>query len=65
MAGEMIGEEFKPYGKDFASAALYFAELTKARTLLESMAGAARKHDEPEMPSEIKIKRRLYTETAL
>ena len=56
MAGEMIGEEFKPYGKDFASAALYFAELTKARTLLESMAGAARKHDEPEMPSEIKIK---------
>lgn len=56
MAGEMIGEEFKPYGKDFASAALYFAELTKARTLLESMAGAARKHDEPEVPSKIKIK---------
>lgn len=56
MRGEVIDEEFKPYGKDFASAALYFAELTKARTLLESMAGAARKHDEPEVPSEIKIK---------
>ena len=56
MAGEMIAEEFKPYGKDFASAAFYFAELTKARTLLESMAGAARKHDETEMPPEIKIK---------
>ncbi|MDI6722617.1 MAG: tetratricopeptide repeat protein, partial [Candidatus Aenigmarchaeota archaeon] len=56
MQDEVIDKEFKPYGKDFASAALYFAELTKARTLLESMAGAARKHDEPEVPPEIKIK---------
>lgn len=56
VAGEMINEEFKPYGKDFASAAFYFAELTKARTLLESMAGAARKHDEPGVSPEIKTR---------
>jgi len=56
MRGEAIEQEFKPYGRDLASAAFYFAELTKARTLLEAMAGAARKHDEPEVSSEIKNK---------
>jgi hypothetical protein len=56
MHGETIEQEFKPYGRDLASAAFYFAELTKARTLLEAMAGAARKHDEPEVSSGIKSK---------
>jgi CHAT domain-containing protein/Tfp pilus assembly protein PilF len=56
MRGEVIDEEFKPYGKDIAPAAFYFAELTKARTLLEAMAVAARKHDEPEVSRDIKIK---------
>jgi len=54
--GETIEQEFKPYGRDLASAAFYFTELTKARTLLEAMAGAARRHDEPEVPSGIKSK---------
>jgi CHAT domain-containing protein/Tfp pilus assembly protein PilF len=45
---------FKPYGRDPAESALYFAELAKARTLLEVMVGAARKYDDPEIPREIK-----------
>jgi CHAT domain-containing protein len=56
MRGEAMDQEFKPYGRDLASAAFYFAELTKARTLLETMAGAARKYDEPEITSDIKRK---------
>jgi tetratricopeptide (TPR) repeat protein len=56
MAGEAIEQEFKPYGRDLASAAFHFAELTKARTLLEAMAGAARTYDEPEVSAGIKRK---------
>jgi len=56
MGGETMEQEFKPYGRDLASAAFYFAELTKARTLLEAMAGAARRYDEPEVSSEMKRK---------
>ncbi len=51
---ERQGDGFKPYGRDLASSAFYFLELTKARALLETMAGSARKYDEPEIPSEIK-----------
>jgi CHAT domain-containing protein len=56
MRGDAMDQEFKPYGGDLASAAFYFAELTKARTLLEAMAGAARKHDEPEVSPEIRAR---------
>ncbi len=56
LRGEREDEEFKSYGRDLASAAFYFAELTKARTLLEAMAGAARRYDEPEVPAGIKEK---------
>lgn len=56
MRGETIEQEFESYGRDLASAAFHFAELTKARTLLEAMAGAARKYDEPEVSAEIKRK---------
>jgi CHAT domain-containing protein/Tfp pilus assembly protein PilF len=47
-------DSFKPYGRDLASGAFYFSEFTKARALLEMMAGSVRKYDEPEIPSEIK-----------
>jgi CHAT domain-containing protein/Tfp pilus assembly protein PilF len=56
ISGEIIDEEFKPYGKDFASAALYFSELTKARTLIDTIRNAERKYDDPDVPSEIKMK---------
>lgn len=44
----------KGFGGDCASAAFYFAEMTKARNLLETMAGAARKYDDPQIPPGIK-----------
>lgn len=56
MSGEPINEEFKPYGKDFASAALYFSELTKARTLIETIRNAERTYDDPDVSSGIKTK---------
>jgi CHAT domain-containing protein/Tfp pilus assembly protein PilF len=47
-------DAFRPYGRDAASSAFYFAELTKARMFLEMMAGAVRKYEEPQIPSDIK-----------
>jgi len=52
--GEQQDDAFKPYGRDAASSAFYFAELTKARTFLEMMAGAARKYEDPQIPSGIR-----------
>jgi len=49
-------ESLKKYGGHAASAALYFAEMTKARTLLEMMAGAVRKYEDPQIPTRIKSK---------
>ena len=54
LRGEAMDNEFKPYGRDLASAAFYFSELTKARTLLEAMAAGAKTYDEPEVSPEIK-----------
>ena len=54
LRGERHDNSFKPFGRDLVSAAFYFSEFTKARALLETMAGSARKYDEPEIPSEIK-----------
>lgn len=56
IAGEVIDDEIKPYGKDLASAAFYFVELTKARTLLEAMAGSAKGYNYAEISLEIKAK---------
>lgn len=56
ISGKTQDEIFKPYGADAASSAFYFSELARARTLLETMAGAARKYDEPKIPAEIKEK---------
>ncbi|MCS7185170.1 MAG: CHAT domain-containing protein, partial [bacterium] len=45
---------FKNYGNTSASSAFYFSELTKARTLLEAMAGARKKIESPEIPQDLK-----------
>jgi len=54
LLGKKQDERFKPYGRDPASAAFYFAELTKARALLEMMAGSVRKYNEQQIPSDIR-----------
>jgi len=54
--GENAGDAFKPYGKDIASVAFYFSEMTKARTLLEAMAGSAKGYDYAEISPDIKAK---------
>lgn len=51
-----IQEEFKPYGKDLLAAAFYFSELTKARTLAESIASTKKGFEEAEIPNSIRIK---------
>ena len=53
--GEAMAPEFRPYGKDPATAAWYFTEMTKARMLLDHMAGAAGKYEDRDMPREIRI----------
>lgn len=46
----IIGKDpFSAYGKDLASAAFYFSESTKARTLIEEIANSARKYESPEI----------------
>jgi CHAT domain-containing protein/Tfp pilus assembly protein PilF len=54
--GESQDNAFRLYGRDAASSAFYFAELTKARMFLEMMAGAARKYEEPQIPPDIRNK---------
>lgn len=44
------------YAENPASAAFYFSELTKARTLLEAMAGAKKKTEYAEIPQDLKEK---------
>ncbi|MBI5748713.1 MAG: tetratricopeptide repeat protein [Nitrospinae bacterium] len=48
--------DFSPYGKDLSSAAFYFAESTKGRTLLEAMAESSKKSQRVELPEEIREK---------
>jgi len=54
ISGKTQDDIFRPYGPDPASSAFYFSELARARTLLETMAGSARRYDEPKIPAEIK-----------
>ncbi len=56
LRGEMSDDSFKLYGRDLASGAFYFSEFTKARALLEMMAGSVRKYDELQIPSDIRNK---------
>lgn len=54
--GETQDDVFRPYGRDAAASAFYFAELAKARMFLETMAGAVRKSEDPQIPAHIKSK---------
>lgn len=51
LRGQAADSSYKSYGRDPASAAFYFAEMTKARSLLEMLAGAARRYDDPQIPA--------------
>ncbi|MBW2569657.1 MAG: CHAT domain-containing protein [Deltaproteobacteria bacterium] len=54
--GEKMDDSFRTYGKDTASAAFYFSEMTKARTLLEAMAASAKKSQSVKIPQYLKEK---------
>ncbi len=54
--GYQLPDEFRTYGSNPASVAFYFSELTKARTLLETMAGAARKVQTADIPPDLKTR---------
>ena len=54
LAGEAQEEGFRTYGRDAAASAFYFAELAKARTLLESMAGAAKTYEDAQIPPDVR-----------
>ena len=49
-------KKFSVYGKNLASAAFYFSEMTKARTLLEAMAESAKKSRSVKIPQYLKEK---------
>ena len=53
---EAQDDAFRPYGRDAAASAFYFAEFTKARMFLEMMAGAVRKYEDPQIPTDIKTR---------
>jgi tetratricopeptide (TPR) repeat protein len=48
--GERVDPVFAAYGQSLAASAMYFAEATKARTLLETMAAAARQTTKVALP---------------
>lgn len=56
LQGEKPDEQLKAYGKDLASEAFYFAELAKARTLLEAMAASSKQYDDTNLPTGIKTR---------
>lgn len=59
-------DDFKTYGNTPASAAFYFSELTKARTLLETMAGAKKEVETTDVPRDLREKeKRLLQELSL
>ncbi len=49
-----LPQYLRPYGPETQAAAFYFAEMTKARVLLESMAQAARKVSGAEIPPDLR-----------
>lgn len=56
LSGIRQSDDFKLYGKDAAASAFYFTEMAKARTLLETMAGAARKYEDAQLPPSMRNK---------
>mgnify|MGYP001609960162 FL=1 len=53
---EVSDENFRPYGNDLASAAFYFSESIKARTLLEAMSKSSNKANKIELPHDLKLR---------
>ncbi|MDX2447892.1 MAG: tetratricopeptide repeat protein, partial [Desulfobacterales bacterium] len=53
---EKMDDSFRAYGKGPASAAFYFSEMTKARTLLEAMSASAQKSQSVKIPQYVKEK---------
>ncbi len=54
LQGEAPDPRFALYGRTMAAAALYFAEATKARVLLETMASAARHSTRVTIPADVR-----------
>lgn len=54
LRGDRPDDRFRPYGRDLASAAFHYAEMTRARVLLELMADSVRKYNDPQIPADIK-----------
>lgn len=54
LRGERVDPTFAPYGQSMAAYAFYFAEATKARVLLETMAAAARQTTKVALPPAIR-----------
>lgn len=59
--GYSLPYNLRQYGKSPASAAFYFSELTKARTLLEAMTQAQRQKDSSEIPPDLKARESQLT----
>ena len=56
LAGEPLDDAFKTYGADPAACAFYFAELVRARTLIEAMAGSARQYQDAKISADLREK---------
>ncbi|HBR21298.1 MAG TPA: hypothetical protein DD713_01815 [Nitrospiraceae bacterium] len=54
--GEETDDNLALYGKDLASNAFYFAEATKARTLLEAISKSSNRANKIELPQDLKLK---------
>ena len=54
LQGELVDPPFASYGQSMAAYALYFAEATKGRVLLETMAESARQTDRLVLPPEMR-----------
>ncbi|MEW6670116.1 MAG: CHAT domain-containing tetratricopeptide repeat protein [Thermodesulfobacteriota bacterium] len=56
IAGDTADSRFSAFGRDTAAAAFYFAEATKARTLLEALASSSKKQGAARLPAHLKEK---------
>ena len=65
LRGERVDPTFAPYGQTMAAYALYFAEATKARVLLETMAASARQTAKVALPPALRgQEENLHTQLA-
>ncbi len=64
--GYQLTDEFRTYSSSPESVAFYFSELTKARTLLEAIAGTSKRFETAEIPKELRdIENRLIQELSI